>query len=399
MTKDKLFSLGFCYILAANFLLFFAFYLLLPVLPFYLKEQFMAGKSMIGFILSCYTVACLCIRPFSGYMLDTFSRKPLYLLSYFVFTFIFGGYMLAGALFLFIVLRIVHGFAFGMVSVAGNTIVIDILPSSRRGEGLGYYGLANNIAMSFGPMTGLFMHGTCSYELIFSCSLASGSLGLIMAGLVKTPFKQPVKREPISLDRFFLVKGFPAGISLLLLSIPYGMTTSYVAMYAEEIGIQVSSGLYFTFMAVGLAVSRIFSGRQVDKGHITWVISLGMYLACASFFALAACEHLMKWNPVYTSELFLVIALLQGVAFGTMFPAFNTLFVNLGTNSQRGTATSTYLTSWDVGIGIGLMSGGAIAQAFGGFDYAYFLGACLTVLSAIFFVWKAGPHFNRNKLR
>ena len=98
MIKDKLFSFNFCYILAANFLLFFAFYLLLPVLPFYLKEQFMAGKSMIGFILSCYTLACLCIRPFSGYMLDTFSRKPLYLLAYFVFTVIFGGYMLAGAL-------------------------------------------------------------------------------------------------------------------------------------------------------------------------------------------------------------------------------------------------------------------------------------------------------------
>lgn len=152
MIKDKLLSPSFCYILAANFLLFFAFYLLLPVLPFYLKEQFLAGKSMIGFILSCYTVACLCIRPFSGYMLDTFSRKPLYLLSYFIFTVIFGGYMLAGALALFITLRIVHGFAFGMVSVAGNTIVIDILPSSRRGEGLGYYGLANNIAMSFGPI-------------------------------------------------------------------------------------------------------------------------------------------------------------------------------------------------------------------------------------------------------
>ena len=57
MIKDKLFSFNFCYILAANFLLFFAFYLLLPVLPFYLKEQFMAGKSMIGFILSCYTLA------------------------------------------------------------------------------------------------------------------------------------------------------------------------------------------------------------------------------------------------------------------------------------------------------------------------------------------------------
>ncbi|MBS1446270.1 MAG: MFS transporter, partial [Odoribacter sp.] len=187
MAKDKLLSPNFCYILAANFLLFFAFYLLLPVLPFYLKEQFMAGKSMIGFILSCYTLACLCIRPFSGYLLDTFSRKPLYLLSYLVFTIIFGGYMIAGALALFITLRIVHGAAFGMVSVAGNTIVIDILPSSRRGEGLGYYGLANNIAMSFGPMAGLFMHGTCSYAFIFSCSLISGSLGLIMASLVRTP--------------------------------------------------------------------------------------------------------------------------------------------------------------------------------------------------------------------
>ncbi|MCR9012527.1 MFS transporter [Gabonibacter chumensis] len=399
MVRDKLFSAGFCHILAANFLLFFAFYLLLPVLPFYLREEFMAGKSMIGFILSCYTIACLSIRPFSGYMLDTFSRKPLYLLSYFIFTLIFGGYMIATALFLFILLRIIHGLAFGMVSVAGNTIVIDILPSFRRGEGLGYYGLANNIAMSFGPMVGLFMHGHCPYEVIFACSLISGGLGFVMAGLVKTPYKQPVKREPLSLDRFFLVKGLPAGISLLLLSIPYGMTTSYVAMYAEEIGIQGNSGLYFTFMAVGLAVSRIFSGKQVDKGRIIQIILLGMYLAGISLFALSACEEMMKWNARVTSGLFFFIAFMQGVSFGTMFPAFNTLFVNLASNNQRGTATSTYLTSWDVGIGVGLMCGGSIAQAFRGFSHAYFFGACLTVLSLLFFQFKAGPHFNRHKLR
>ncbi|NCE72308.1 MFS transporter [Odoribacter sp. Z80] len=399
MVKDKLFTPGFCYILAANFLLFFAFYLLLPVLPFYLKEEFQSGKSMIGFILSCYAVACLCVRPFSGYMLDTFSRKPFYLLSYFIFTIIFGGYMLTGVMAVFLGLRIVHGAAFGMVSVAGNTLVIDIMPSSRRGEGLGYYGLANNIAMSFGPMTGLFMHTVYSYETIFTCSLLSGSLGMLMASLVKTPRKPPVKREPLSWDRFLLLKGIPAGISLLLLSIPYGMTTSYVAMYADEIGIQVSSGLYFTFMAIGLAVSRIFSGRQVDKGRTTQVIVWGMYLACASFLALALCREMMFWNPGVTSVIFLGIALLQGIAFGTMFPAFNTLFVNLAPNHQRGTATSTYLTSWDAGIGIGLMAGGAIAQAFGGFNYAYFLGAGLTVLSVLYFLLKAGPYFNANKLR
>ena len=137
MAKDKLISPSFCYILAANFLLFFAFYLILPILPFYLQDQFDADKSMIGFILSCYTIAALCIRPFSGYLLDTFARRPLYLLAYSVFMVIFAGYMIASLLSIFIVLRILHGFAFGMVTVSGNTIVIDILPSSRRGEGIG----------------------------------------------------------------------------------------------------------------------------------------------------------------------------------------------------------------------------------------------------------------------
>lgn len=399
MSKDKMVTPSFCYILAANFLLYFAFYLILPILAFYLQEEFAAGKTMIGFILSCYTIAALSIRPFSGYLLDTFSRRPLYLLAYFIFIAIFGGYILATSLTLFIALRIVHGLAFGMVTVAGNTILIDILPSSRRGEGIGYYGLANNLAMSFGPMIGLFMHSVYSYQTIFTCSLITGTVGFLMAYLVKTPYKAPVQRIPISLDRFFLKKGVWAGISLLLLSIPYGMTTTYVAMYADEIGIEVNPGLYFTFMAIGLAVSRMFSGRQVDKGRITLVISLGMYLAVVTFFVLSALHLLMEWNHVFSSYLYIGIALAQGVAFGTMFPAFNTLFVNLATHNQRGTATSTYLTSWDVGIGIGLMIGGSIAQTFGGFEYAYLCGAVLSVVSTVFFLLKAGPHFNREKLR
>ena len=242
-------------------------------------------------------------------------------------------------------------------------------------------------------MIGLFMHQLYSYEVIFTMALVFGMLGLTMAGMVKTPHRDPVRREPLSLDRFFLLKGLPAGVSLLLLSIPYG------AMYAQEIGLGVSPGLYFTLMAVGLAVSRLFSGRQVDKGRITAVISLGMCLACVSFFALSECEDLAGWNPGVASAAFLTIALLQGVAFGTMFPAFNTLFVNLAPNSQRGTATSTYLTSWDVGIGIGLMVGAWIAQVFGGFSHAYLLGGVLTVISTLYFWLYVGPHFNRNKLR
>ena len=176
------------------------------------------------------------------------------------------------------------------------------------------------------------------------------------------------------------------------------MTTTYVAMYAEKIGITLSSGLFFTFMAFGMAVSRLFSGKQVDKGRITQIIILGLYLVCFCFFSLSLCGTLMKWNPEFTTVIFFVIALLLGVGFGTMFPAFNSLFVNLAPNSKRGTATSTYLTSWDVGIGIGLMSGGYIAQITS-FDTAYFFGALLTVISALFFKLKVTPHFERNKMR
>ena len=98
MTKDRLVTIDYCRILAANFLLFFAFYLILPVLPFYLTEVFNANNATVGIILSCYTIAALCIRPFSGYLLDTLSRKPLYLIAYFIFTAIFAGYLLAGIL-------------------------------------------------------------------------------------------------------------------------------------------------------------------------------------------------------------------------------------------------------------------------------------------------------------
>lgn len=359
MEKERLITPSYCCILAANFLLYFGFWLLTPVLPFYLSEIFEASNTTIGIVLSCYTISSLCIRPFSGYFLDTFARKPLYLIAYFIFTLIFAGYMVAGLLTLFIIFRVIHGISFGMVTVGGNTVVIDIMPSSRRGEGLGYYGLANNLAMSIGPMFGLFLHsGGASYITIFSYSLGSCILGFLAATMVKTPYKPPVKREPISLDRFILLKGLPAGFSLLLLSIPYGMTTNYVAMYAKQIGITAETGFFFTLMAVGMAISRLFSGRLVDKGMITQVISAGLYLVCICYFGLTACGWLINWNSSFTIILFFLISLLLGIGFGTMFPAYNTLFVNLAPNSQRGTATSTYLTSWDVGLGIGMLSGG-----------------------------------------
>ena len=398
MTKDRLITPSYCFILAANFLLYFGFYLVLPVLPFYLTEDFGVTSSTAGIVLASYTAAALMIRPFSGYLLDTLARKPLYLLSYFLFSAIFAGYLWAGTLTLFVILRITHGLTFGTVTVSGNTMVIDIMPSSRRGEGLGYYGLANNIAMSIGPMTGLFMHDYYSYDTIFLCALISCGAGFTMASLVRAPKKQPVKSGPVSLDRFFLMNGLRAGFDLLLLSIPYGMTMTYMAIYAKEIGITTGTGLFFTLMAAGTAISRIFSGRQVDRGRIVTVIAAGMWVVSVCFFVIAFARDILAWNYSVGTFIFFGMALMLGLGFGTMFPAFNTLFVNMAPNNQRGTATSTYLTSWDLGVGIGLVGGGFLGEV-ASWDAAFLVGACLTVLSIAYFRFRVAPHFEKHRLR
>lgn len=398
MSKEKLISPDYCFILAATFLLYFGFYLLMPVLPFYLIEIFQTDKGIIGLVLASYTVAALTIRPFSGYLLDTLARKPLYILAFFVFTAVFAGYFIAGSLLFFTILRVVHGFSFGTVTVAGNTLVIDVTPSPRRGEALGYFGLVNNIAMSIGPMIGLFLHDNYSFDVIFSCALISCTSGFLLALFIRPPAKQPVKKEPLSLDRFILLKGLPVGVALLLLSIPYGITTTYVAMYGKSIGIEGGIGLFFTLLAIGMAISRLFSGRQVDKGRITQVISTGLWLACLCYFVLAACGICMKWNPIIGIYLFFGVALFLGIGFGIMFPAFNTMFVNLAANNQRATATSTYLTCWDVGIGLGLVLGGYIAQH-SDFQTVYFFCGCLVVVSALYFSRVITPYFHKQKLR
>ena len=130
--------------MTANFALFFAFYLLTPLLPLYLHETFGATKDVIGMVLSGYTIMALLFRPFSGYIVDTFPRKTVLLYAYAAFAIFFAGYLAASSLLLFTIVRTLHGGPFGAVTVANSTVAIDVLPSSRRNEGIGYYGLSNN---------------------------------------------------------------------------------------------------------------------------------------------------------------------------------------------------------------------------------------------------------------
>ena len=423
---DRLFTRSYVCILSANFLLYFGFWLLVPILPFYLRESYGCPEAVMGIVLSCYAISGLCIRPFSGYILDKFPRKPIYILCYVICASMFVGYVVAFSILFFVALRIVHGLAFGGVTVGGNTLCVDIMPSSRRGEGLGYYGLTNNAAMALGPMTGLFMHGHIPFGGIFLAGLLFSIAGLCCALCVKT------KRKPsmamglstpdfdlrskfgctrhssnklgsvlvgthlqLNLDRFILLKAIPVSISLLMLSIPYGCTTNYVAVYAQEIGLQCPTGFFFTLMAVGMGVARIAAGKRVDKGYITQCIHYGFYPVVVAFLLLGLCRFIpVEWAVL----VFYLVPTMLGIGFGVMFPAMNTLYINLAPNNRRATATGTYLTAWDVGLAIGIFTGGVIAHYFT-YYMVYVIGSVICLLSMLYFNGKVTPHYYKNRLR
>ena len=395
--NNKLWTKSFIAACIGNFLLFFAFYLLVPIFPLYLIDEHAASKSLIGILLASYTIAALLIRPFAGFVLDMVYRKPIYLVAFLLFVVTFVGYPIANSIGLFLFFRILHGFTFGFVTTAGNSLIVDVTPAERRGEGLGFFGVANTIAMAVGPMTGLYLHDYYSYDVIFYTAIGSGLVGFIFASMIKAENKSSKTSQPIAWDRFFLFKGFNAGFALLLIGIPYGMIVTYIALYGREIGIKSGIGLFFSFMAVGLTISRFFSGRLVDQGKLVPVITWGTALSLLSFLMLAALKLIDNNHIVLI--MFYVVSLLMGVGYGLIFPAYNTLFVNLAPNNRRATASSTYMTSWDIGIGLGLISGGWLADSGGGLSLAYLAGGFIAGISCLFFAKIAGPHFNRNKLR
>lgn len=398
--EERLWTRNYIFIGIAAFMMAFSFFILVPTLPFYLSQTFGIGHTMVGFVLSCYVIAVLSVRPFAGFLADTYPRKKVYIIAYTLFALAFIGYFgITDILWMFIALRIFHGFAFGTLTTTGNTLVIDVMPSSRRGEGLGYYGVTGNLAMAFGPMTGLFIIGSADFKVLFATSLITAVTGLLFASLVRPAARQtiPAVRPAPSIDRFFMKEGLPACTSLFLLSIPYGMTTSYMALYAAEVGITTSSGLFFTVMAAGLIISRLSSGKRVDKGFVTQTIRTGIIIAfcgilCEALLATVAAASLTAGYSIYFAAAFLI-----GYGFGTMFPAFNTLFINLAPNSRRATANATYLTGWDVGIGCGMLLGGALSSH--SFATCFTVGTLLVFVSLVWFVVRVTPHFRTHRVR
>ena len=353
---EKLWNKNYCKVMTANFSLFFAFYELTPLLPLYLSEHFGATKDVIGLVLSGYTITALAFRPFSGYFVDSFPRKTVLMVCFSAFSIFFAGYLAASTLLLFTIVRTLHGGPFGGLTVANSTAAIDVLPSSRRTEGIGYYGLSNNLAMAIAPTIGIWIYQlTDSFEFLFWLALIVACGGWIVDATVVFPEKEIVRnKSKLSFDRFFLVRGWLLGLNMVAFGFSFGVLSNYLAIYGKEVmGITGGTGTYFMLCSIGLMASRIQGGKALRDGKLTQNAGEGMVISLIGYTLFIL---LPGWIGYYGS------ALLIGLGNGHMWPAFQNMTINVARSNQRGTANSTILISWDIGMGLGILLGGIIAE-------------------------------------
>jgi len=388
--KEKLWNKNYIRVMIANFMTYFAFYILTPLLPIYLSEHFGATKDVIGIVLSGYTISALIIRPFSGFIVDSFSRKKVLMSCFFIFFIFFGGYIAASTLLMFALVRTFHGGPFGAVTVANSTAAIDVLPASRRNEGIGLYGLSNNLSMAIAPTAGIYIYKyTQNFAILFWIALFMAFIGFLISCSVNLPTKEIIKnKSKLSLDRFFLTKAWMLAINIAFFGLSFGVLSNYIAIYSKEVlGITGGTGTYFAILSIGLFTSRIQGSKALGEGKLTSNAGMGMTLAMVGYILFVAVP-----NPIgyYGS------AVCIGLGNGHMYPAFLNMFVNVAQHNERGTANSSILTSWDCGFGLGILLGGVISEHLG-YSATFWMVAASHTSGVILFFLATKSFFNRTK--
>lgn len=397
--KEKLWNKNYNKVMLTNFTLFFSFYLITPLLPLYLSETFHATKDTIGMVLSGYTLIALIARLFSGYMVDNFARKKVLLIVLFVYFCFFGSYLIAGSLLAFTIFRTLHGGPFGACTVANSTMAIDVLPSSRRNEGIGFYGVSNNLGSAIAPMVGVYIYRyTHNFQIIFWLAFIIAMIGFINSYTLEVKNDQPKNpsRFKFSLDRFFLSRGWFIAVNICFYGFCWGVLSNYIAIYGKEhLGITGGTGTWFMLLSFGLIASRFQGSKALREGKLTQnalegailsTFGYGIFIAGPVLLSLVSDNKGLFYIPYYAS------AILIGLGNGHIWPAFQNMIIAIAHHNERGTANSTILTSWDFGLGIGILLGGVIAEYLG-YDTMFWMMAGVHVIALVMYIFVTQGRF------
>lgn len=358
--RPPLWTKDFVLITLINLLLFLGFQFYPSALPPYVKTLG-ATDDVLGWLTAIATIATLITRPLAGLMLDRLGRRGVFLSGLLLMTAISGSMYFFPTVGVILALRFAHGLGWGIAGTAGSTIAADYIPKLRFGEGMGFFSLSASLGMAVSPAIAL--------------SLPPGPMfatatGFMAASVILALFLRYKKIEPRPAGKRrrnpYVIAAVPPALVMFLITVAFGATTTFLALYAAERGIG-NIGPFFTVYALIMMITRPGTGRFVDKHGFALVIPLGLAALTVALLLLSRSANL--W-------MFLLSAVFYGLGQGTVFTGTQTLAIMSSPPDRVGAANATFFTGFDAGIGAGAVIAGLLAGRFGYADMYLCMAAC-----------------------
>ncbi|MZP30518.1 MFS transporter [Heliobacterium undosum] len=383
-----LWTKSFIFICLTNLFMFTSFYFLLPTLPVFVTSGLGGDESSVGYIIGILSLTAVMVRPLSGYLLDAVGRKKVLFLALIAFCLATAAYQIIAGLTGLFLLRALHGMTWGFTTTGAGTVAADVVPAERRGEGLGYYGLSNTLAMAAGPSLGLFVLDKGGFSALFGASLVLALLGLLsLAGVSyeaapRKPELRPAdsageakkKKAGLSLATLFEPAVFSLSGVMGFVAIVYGGIVSFITLLAKEIGVP-NAGVYFLIYALTLLVIRPWAGRAFDRKGPRQIMMIGFISMIIAFVLLFLAKGI---------ALFILSAVAMGVGFGIVQPTLMAMAINRVPPFRRGAANGTLMSAFDLGIGLGSIVLGYVSKL-AGLPGMYLACAAIIVIPALLY--------------
>lgn len=348
-----LWTRNFILVSAINFQLVLTFYLLVVVIVGYAVAELGATTAQAGLISGLFIVGTLVGRLLVGKFLERFGRKTTLIVGLTGFLLFSGLYFIPFGVGMLLFVRFMHGFMMGMASTVLGTIIAQILPASRRGEGIGYYSMSSTLGTAIGPFLAIWMMLNVGYQSIFVVSTVIAVCCLVVAWLIQVPDLPKINKaietvvamkKPNWFSQFVEPNAVPISLIMLFASICYSGVLSFINFYAKEINLVETASFFFLMYAIAILISRPFTGPLMDrKGENIIIYPAFIIMGIA----------LILLSITHSSWMLLLCAGLLGLGYGNIQSVCQTIAVKSAPLERMGFATSTFFIFLDAGLGFG----------------------------------------------
>ena len=324
--------------------------MLLPTMPVYIKA--LGGyDAHVGLATGLFTLVAVLFRPLSGGMVDQYGRIPFLLWGLVVFAVTMALYGWVNSVAALILLRMIQGMSWSFITTASAAAVADVIPPDRRGEGMGWFGMAMTLAMAVGPLIGVAAQEGYSFRgaFVIAAGLAVAALGAAVT--VRVPFQRKAGKRRLEV---FDPAAVPVSVAVAFLALAYGAVTTFLPLFAGTI--DVNSGVFFFVYACALAVARPLAGTLSDRYGEAFVVIPATVLASVSLLVLSAATGVGG---------VLAAAALYGMGFGSAQPALQAAILRMVSRERIGVANASFFTAFDLGIAFGSTLLGWVSQRLG----------------------------------